>query len=228
MIRIGIHLGRGYQVLLWSFLLLRRNQTDGIRWALRDRGDCWWISQHRNGCCQWCQQLVEEVVFVRTVYVPWLSRELLWKEKNIVFRIQLQTTKLSFFSSNKDKTPLLSDSNVIYQFSCPACCSSYIGKTESTLFNRTREHAWTDQKSAINKHFNTCLAWKHIAGLFEIETEEGINKREFQINTVRQNTKIIKRSDNWLKLAYQESLAIKEQKPALNNGIKSCKELALF
>ena len=154
--------------------------------------------------------------------------KLLRKDKKIVFRIQFQTTKLSFFSSNKDKTPLLSDSNVIYQFSCPACCSSYIGKTESTLFNRTREHAWTDQKSAINKHFNTCPAWKHITGLFEIETEEEINKREFQINAVRQNTKILKRSDNWLKLAFQESLAIKEQKPALNHGIKSCKELALF
>ena len=38
---------------------------------------------------------------------------------------------------------------------------------------------------------------------------------------VRQNIKILKRSDNLLKPAFQESLAIKEQKQALNNGIKS-------
>ena len=154
--------------------------------------------------------------------------KLLRKDKKIVFKIQFQTTKLSFFSSNKDKTPLLSDSSLIYQYSCPGCCASYIGKTESTLFNRTREHAWTDQKSAVNKHFNTCHAWKHIVGLFEIGSDEEINRREFQINAVRQSTKILKRSDNWLKLAYLESLAIKEHKPTLNNGIKSCKELALF
>ena len=83
------------------------------------------------------------------------------------------------------------------------------------------EHAWTDQKSAVNKHFNTCHAWKHIAGLFEIGSDEEINRREFQINAVRQNTKILKRSDNWLKLAFLESLAIKEHKPSLNYGIKS-------
>ena len=78
-----------------------------------------------------------------------------------------------------------------------------------------REHAWTDQKSAINKHFNTCPAWKHIIGLLEIETEEEINRLEFQKIAVRQNTKILKRSDNWLKLAFQESLAIKEQNQAV-------------
>ena len=53
-----------------------------------------------------------------------------------------------------------------------------------------------------------CSAWKHITGLFEIETEEEINKREFQINPVRQNTKVSKRSDNWLKLTFQELLVI--------------------
>ena len=84
------------------------------------------------------------------------------------------------------------------------------------------------QKERRNKHFNTCSAWKHIAGLFEIELDDEVNRREFQINAVRQNTKILKRSDNWLKLAFLESLAIKEHKPSLNYGIKSCKELALF
>ena len=55
-----------------------------------------------------------------------------------------------------------------------------------------------------------------------------IDRMKFQVNCVRENTEIINRSDNWLKLSFLESLAIKEQKPELNRGLKSCKELALF
>ena len=63
--------------------------------------------------------------------------------------------------------------------------------------------------------------------MFQIDDHE-INKMQFQINEVRLNTKILHKSDNWLKLAYLESLAIKDHKPELNSGIKSCKDLALF
>ena len=51
---------------------------------------------------------------------------------------------------------------------------------------------------------------------------------QVQINTVRENTTIIGRSKNWLNLAFRESLAIKERRPELNKGLKSCKDLALF
>ena len=112
-------------------------------------------------------------------------------------------------------------------YECPGCMKSYIGKTESTLFNRTKEHGWSDKKSAIFKHFDQCSAWKEIVDLFEIDGEE-IDPMQFQISSVRENTKIIRKSDNWLKLAFLESLAIKEHKPELNTGIRSCKELALF
>ena len=40
----------------------------------------------------------------------------------------------------KDKMNKLSKSNVVYQSSCPGCESSYIGKTERTLLERTKEH----------------------------------------------------------------------------------------
>ena len=55
-----------------------------------------------------------------------------------------------------------------------------------------------------------------------------IYRMKFQVNCVRENTEIINRSDKWLKFSFLESLAIKEQKPELNRGLKSCKELALF
>ena len=56
------------------------------------------------------------------------------------------------------------------------------------------------------------------------EEEESIDKRELQINTVREN----RRADHWQNLAFKESLAIKERKPSLNNGIKAAKDLCLF
>ena len=149
------------------------------------------------------------------------------KEKKVKFRIIFKTSKISFFTSNKDQIPLLSNSGVIYNYKCPGCNSSYIGKTDSTLFNRTKEHGWSQKDSAICKHFQTCEEWKNIVGIFQTGGQD-IDRMQFQINCVRQNTEIINRSDNWLKLSFLESLAIKERKPELNRGLKSCKDLALF
>ena len=143
------------------------------------------------------------------------------------FKVYFQSKKLSFLTSNKDRIPALSCSNVVYQYHCPGCSQSYIGKTEATLFNRTKEHGWTDKKSAIFKHFDQCSAWKHIVDLFDIDGGQ-VDVKELQIHHVRENTKIIKRATNWLKLAFLESLAIKEHKPELNTGVRSCKDLALF
>ena len=147
------------------------------------------------------------------------------KEKRVKFSIFFQSTKISFFTSNKDKIPDLSNSNVIYQYCCAGCGAEYVGKTETTLFNRTKEHGWSQKDSAINKHFKTCRGWKEIIGLLQI-FDPDVDEMQLQINSVRENTKIIRRSKNyWLTLAFHESLAIKELKPELNKG--SCKELVL-
>ena len=149
------------------------------------------------------------------------------KEVKVVFRIQFQATKLSFFTSNKDRIPLLSNSSLVYRYTCPGCSKTYIGKTESTLFNRTKQHGWTDKQSAVNKHFESCNHWKEIVDMLCINGGE-IDAMRLQINTVRDNTEIIRRSNNWLNLAFLESLSIKEEQPELNSGIRSCKDLNLF
>ena len=149
------------------------------------------------------------------------------KEKKIKFSIRFRSTKVSFFTSNKDRIPHLSNSGVIYKYTCPGCSSVYIGKTENTLFNRTKQHGWCQADSAICKHFKDCEAWKDVVGIFQLGGEE-IDRMQFQINCVRENTEIINRSDNWLNLSFLESLAIKEWQPELNRGLKSCKNLSLF
>ena len=89
-------------------------------------------------------------------------------DPNVDIRIKQKTTKLCFFTSNKDKTPPLSRSNVVYEFTCPGCNSSYIGKTIRTLLVRTQEHALTDKESAIYKHLHYCDQIKHIQGLYSL------------------------------------------------------------
>ena len=91
------------------------------------------------------------------------------REKKVRFSISFQSTKMSFYTSNKDKIPLLSNSGIIYKYSCPGCNCSYIGKTENTLFNRTKEHGWRQKDSTIFKHFSNCEAWKDIVQVFQMD-----------------------------------------------------------
>ena len=148
-------------------------------------------------------------------------------KKKVKFNVQFRTTKLSFFTSNKDKIPFLNNSYVVYEYTCPGCSQKYIGKTETTLFKQTKEHGWQQQDSAVLEHFKECNGWHHITKMFEC-MRKAVDKKEIQINNVRRNVKILHRSDNWLKLAFLESLAIKEHRPPLNTGIKATKELCLF
>ena len=141
-------------------------------------------------------------------------------EVKVIFKIQFQATKLSFYTSNKDRVPLFSNSFLVYRFTCPGCSKSYIGKTETTLFVRTRQHGWSDKKSAVYKHFENCPHWNEIVDLLRIDGGD-IDTMNLQINTVRDNTEIIRRSDDWLKPAFLESLCIKDYAPELNSGIKS-------
>ena len=81
--------------------------------------------------------------------------------------------------------------------------------------------------SSVHKHLQTYSHWNHIRDMFQIFGED-VDAMQFQVNAVRTNTKIIGRSRNWLQLAFLEALAIKEFKPELNKGLKSCKDLSLF
>ena len=65
------------------------------------------------------------------------------KEVTVKFVLHYQTTKLSYFTNTKDKTPLsISQSSIIYKFVCPGCKSCYAGKTDRTLHERAKEHAY--------------------------------------------------------------------------------------
>ena len=176
-------------------------------------------------------------IYISFPYIGKESEQIVRRSKKKLFRILkekvkinvlFKSTKVSFFTSNKDKIPLLSNSMVVYQYSCPGCSEKYIGKTESTLFNRTKQHAWIQKDSAIYRHFNKCEGFLHIKGLLQCNSDIKVDDKDLQINMVQSNTKIISRAENWQTLAFKESLKIKEKNPSLNHGIKAAKDLCLF
>ena len=157
------------------------------------------------------------------------------KNPNTQIRVREKTTKLCFYTNNKDKVPLLNKSHVVYKFSCPGCQSSYIGKTDRTLLTRTREHAVTDKESAIYKHLRTCEHLAFIHNLLNLpDTLNNItaptisSNKDYVINVVQNNTTVLDFEDNWNLLLYKEAFHIKRQSPSLNNGLKSSRELCLF
>ena len=137
-------------------------------------------------------------------------------DPNVDIRIKQKTTKLCFFTSTRDKTPPLCKSDVVYEFTCPGCNCSYIGKTNRTLFTRTQEHALTDKESAIYKHLRQCDNIQHIQGLYNLPDifsnktgPPSTTTKEFFTETVRSNTKIIDSDDNLEPPSIQRGLSHK-------------------
>ncbi|KAL9957548.1 hypothetical protein ACROYT_G039190 [Oculina patagonica] len=115
---------------------------------------------------------------------------------NIEIKVREKTTKLCFYTNNKDRVPLLNKSHVVYKFKCPGCQSAYIGKTDRTLFVRTHEHAISDKESAIYKHLRTCNHLLFIRDLCnlpdnlntDIAPPSISNDKEYFTHVVRDNT----------------------------------------
>ena len=65
----------------------------------------------------------------------------------------------------RDEITKLTKSYVVHQFNCSSCNASYTGKSESNLYTRIDDHAFSDKESAIYNHRNNCTysaIFKHI------------------------------------------------------------------
>ena len=150
-------------------------------------------------------------------------------DKRLRFKTSFSTTKVHFFTNNKDKTPDDYKANVVYRFSCPGCSATYIGKTERNLQERCIEHA-TRKDSVIFDHLRECAQLNYLRAmlLFDINNITREDQRLYYINLVKDNTKIIDSAINWSNLLIKEALYIKRHKPILNSGLKASRELYLF
>ena len=148
------------------------------------------------------------------------------------------TKKISYFLPKKDKIPNPSRSNIVYEFTCPGCNSSYVGKTERNLATRLSEHS-DPQKSSISKHLSECehanyiLNLNHIFDNLNDINDSDTNKPDTPLsfhNLIQANTQtlhILKHTNNNL-LLFLEALYIKYRKPVLNIGLRASKELVVF
>ena len=112
------------------------------------------------------------------------------------------------------------NSFVAYDFSWSSCGANYIGKIERTLYERTVEHAWTDNYGAVYKHLNDCTGVQHLfdiaslhSSLFtssaRIQNSEKFDLRTARINLVQDNTELIDRHRNCNILWLKEALKIR-------------------
>ena len=87
--------------------------------------------------------------------------------KPVKFIVIYQTKKVSYFLSKKDKIPDLERNDLVYEFSCPGCSATYIGKTVRNLRTRLTKHAKSNT-SAVSEHLTTCEHARHIADLHNL------------------------------------------------------------
>ena len=146
------------------------------------------------------------------------------KEKRVKFVLQYETTKSSYFTNTKDKISLLRQSSVVYKFVCPGCSSSYIGKTEGSLWERAEKYAYKNnnqkEQIAIYEHLWTCEHCDHIVDLFNVDNNS-FNFNKFIICQIRNNTIGIDKANNWNILLFKEAYMIESHRPSLNCGLKA-------
>lgn len=155
--------------------------------------------------------------------------------KKVKFVVIYQTKKISYFLSKKDKIPDLERSNLVYEFSCPGCRETYIGKTVRNLRTRLTEHAKSGKSStsAVSEHLTTCEHAKHIINMHnlydnvnDLDSDKPFTNQELIFN----NTKILHslQYSNSNVLLFLEALHIKFKTPTINGGLKASKELVVF
>ena len=113
-------------------------------------------------------------------------------------------------------------SYLVYQFNCPGCNDSYIGKTERNLCTKTKEHVFCDKGKVIYNHIKNCSYYSYIENFFPFNNDS-FDKALFRINSFQSNTKIIDSILDWNVLLIKEALLIKQRIPKLRNGLKASK-----
>ena len=116
----------------------------------------------------------------------------------------------------------------VYDFSCPGCVGNYIFKTESVLYEKAVEYAWTDNNSIVYKHFDN---WTSVQNLFDTaylhsslstwssfsQNSDKFDLRIVHINLMQDNTEITDGDKNWNTRLFKKALKTKELNPILNS-----------
>ena len=151
--------------------------------------------------------------------------------KKVNIKVFYTTNKLAKFCSVKDKIPDEQKNNVIYHIRCPGCGEVYVGKTNCCLGKRLEEHG-TRPDQPMYKHLNSCEDFRYLVGLYnlpDIDKEStSVDITSHFYEAVKENSKTLITSDDWLSLAYLEPLMAKRHNASINHGDKAMRTLNLF
>ena len=134
------------------------------------------------------------------------------KEVNIKFMLHYQTTKLSHFTSTKDKTPFLNQSSVclfaedVNHVMLVKQIARYMRGQRNTPASKGNKN----EQSAVCEHLSLCTHYSYIAVLSKIDTNS-FNSNQFHIFQIRDNTIILDRGNNWNVSLFKEAPMIKKQ-----------------
>ena len=149
-------------------------------------------------------------------------------KQKIDIRVIYTTNKLSKFCGVKDNIPEEQQNNVIYSMKCPGCGELYVGKTSCCFGKRMDEHG-TRADQPLHQHLTKCAEFNYIFGLHNLPLDFGSASFDSHIyQAVKQNSKVIARSDDWLTLAYMEPLLAKKLNATINHGERAMRSLNLF
>ena len=81
--------------------------------------------------------------------------------------------------------------------------------------------------SAINGHLDNCSNVEHLLSMHNLILNDA-NTRDFRLNLVCHNTKIIDQSNNWNVLLFKETYHIKDKYQVLNNCVEVPRKMQLF
>lgn len=106
---------------------------------------------------------------------------------------------------------------------CPGCAQSFIGKTDSCLSFRLKEHARREEQLLL-KHLTNCA---HVASpdqLPEIFRQSvKVNLKEHVFNALHGSVEVMDSDDNWSTLhanSLRLSYYIENLKPTINEGLE--------
>ena len=165
--------------------------------------------------------------------VKTLKRKLRYNvSRKLSVRVVYTTTKISDLCSVKDKIPEQQKNNIIYNINCPGCGEDYIGKTDCCFGTRMHQQG-NKPDQPMYLHLQECGDFNDITSLnvlpdVDKKKRVSIDKSAHISEAVKNNSKIIKSSRDWLELCYLESFMIKKHKSKINDGIKAARELQLF
>ena len=119
----------------------------------------------------------------------------------------------------------------LYHIRCPGCGEVYVGKTNCCLGKRLEEHG-TRPDQSMYKHLDSCEDFRYLVGLYnlpDIDKEStSVDITSHFYEAVKENSKTLITSDDWLSLAYLEPLMAKRHNASINHGDKAMRTLNLF